>query len=174
MQNPERQTIFSEDRAYRYTLWRDWCCDQLTGCSDDLPHAGQYANFICLNPSTADETKDDPTIRRCIAFAKAWGYGAFCMTNLFSYRTKDPKVMKRIVEPVGAHNDRYIVASAQGAGIVVAAWGCDGGHRLQNAAVRRHLAGAGVRLHYLRITKAGHPEHPLYLPADLKPQPWIL
>ncbi len=71
--------------------------------------------FIGLNPSTADETKDDPTIRRCIGFAKRWGYAAFCMMNLFAYRTRDPFVMKAQEDPVGVENDKYLLQICSGA-----------------------------------------------------------
>jgi hypothetical protein len=79
--------------------------------------------FVGLNPSTADETSDDPTIRRCIAFAKSWGYSALCMTNLFAYRATDPKIMKKAQYPVGPDNDDYLKMLSAGAGVVIAAWG---------------------------------------------------
>jgi hypothetical protein len=87
----DKTTIFSADRRYRYTLWRDWSKDLLCGMDSRPRLAGdqtpnQFVQFIGLNPSTADEKQDDPTIRRCIGFAKAWGYGAMCMTNIFAWR----------------------------------------------------------------------------------------
>ena len=100
-------------RTYRYTLTRRW-------------GAGSYAMFIGLNPSTADETQDDPTIRRCIAFAKAWGHDALVMTNLFAFRATDPADMKRDPEPVGTYNDWMLLTNAHLAGVVVAAWGTNG------------------------------------------------
>lgn len=99
-----RVHAFSEDRAFRYTLWREWDVDSLTGCADDLPHGHQFAQFIGLNPSTADETRDDPTIRRCIGFAKLWGYGALCMTNLFAFRATKPRDMRQAADPIGPEN----------------------------------------------------------------------
>lgn len=149
-----RATIFSPCRSYRYTLWREF----------GLVGEG-YAMIIGLNPSTADETNDDPTIRRCIAFAKAWGYSALCMTNLFAYRATDPADMKAAADPVGAANDRHLVDIARHAGIVVAAWGADGVHKGRDAEVRSLIP----NLHCLRKTKHGHPGHPLYLPGDLVP-----
>ena len=83
-----RHAVFSPCRTYRYALSRVWAADK------------PYALFIGLNPSTADETLDDPTIRRCIDFAKRWGYGGLVMANLFAYRATDPAVMKRAAEPV--------------------------------------------------------------------------
>ena len=147
--------LFSECRTYRYGLWRTW-------------QPGPYAMFIGLNPSTADETKDDPTIRRCIAFAKAWGYSGLYMANLFAFRATDPREMKKAFSPVGPSNDHHLVRIAEDAGVVIAAWGQHGTHLNRDKAVRSLVPG----LHYLRLTKEGHPGHPLYLPGDLKPQVW--
>lgn len=152
----KRWAHFSPCRRYRYSLWREWG-----------PHT-TYAMFVGLNPSTADETNDDPTVRRCIRFAQDWGYGALCMTNAFAFRATDPRVMKAESEPIGPENDFVLRQLAEHAGVVVAAWGAHGTHRGREAWLRLHLPG----LHYLRLTKDGHPGHPLYLPADLKPQPW--
>lgn len=154
---------FSPCRKYRYTWWpRDFC--------DSTP--GRYCQFIGLNPSTADEAKADPTVRRCISFAKAWGYGGLCMTNLFAFRATDPEVMKGERHPVGIDNDRWLHTVAKDAGIVIAAWGNHGSHGGRAFRVRTQLQ--GVRpLHYLRLNASGAPAHPLYLPADLKPQEWL-
>lgn len=145
---------FSPDRQYRYELWRRW-------------GAGEYCLFVGLNPSTADETKDDPTIRRCINFAKAWGYGALCMANLFAYRATDPADMKREPEPNGPENDDTLKRLAAGAGVVIAAWGVHGTHHGRNAEVMAMLP----NLDCLGVTKDGHPKHPLYLPKTVKPEP---
>lgn len=155
-----KSASFSPCRTYRYALWRNW--------SSLLPSTNGYAMFVGLNPSTADETADDPTIRRCIGFAQAWGYAGLCMTNLFAYRATDPRVMKAAADPVGEDNDWTLQALAETAGVVVAAWGAHGTHLGRDAAVRAMLPG----LHYLRLTKEGHPGHPLYLPATLQPVPW--
>ena len=155
-----RNTIFSEDRHYRYTLWREF---NLTSST--------YAQFIGLNPSTADEIQDDPTIRRCINFAKAWGHGALCMTNLFGYRATDPLDMKAYSYPVGDHNDSHIIEVASDAAIVICAWGVHGSHLRRSEALLNLLIGAGLRgkLHCLGTTKAGDPRHPLYLKGNSKP-----
>jgi len=152
----ERGAHLSSCRAYRYALWRRWDC-------------GPHAMFVGLNPSTADETADDPTIRRCIAFARAWGYGGLCMTNLFAYRATQPADMLTQDDPVGPDNDAHLRQSASEAGVVVAAWGTHGTHGGRHKAVRAMLPG----LHYLRLTKDGHPGHPLYLPASLRPVAWV-
>lgn len=144
----------------------------VTGCSDDLPNANQFAQFICLNPSTADEVQDDPTVRRCIGYAKAWGYGAFCMTNLFGYRATNPKDMKNSVEFLEARheNAQWIARVASEAGIIVCAWGVHGAYKDRGKKVLDHLLNVmKLPVHHLGLTKGGHPKHPLYLRADLKP-----
>lgn len=151
----ERTARLSPCRAYRYELWRRW--------SD-----GPFCMFIGLNPSTADETDDDPTIRRCVGFAKAWGYGALCMTNLFAFRATEPHDMKKAPDPIGPDNDRTVESLAEQAGVVIAAWGADGVFLKRDTYAKLFVD----RLHYLRLTKNGHPGHPLYLPGDLKPQVW--
>lgn len=161
----ERKTIFSPCRRYRYTLWREWSEDLLTGCADESKDLDSYAMFIGLNPSTADETKDDPTIRRCIQFAKDWGYGALCMTNLFAWRETDSSKLRSVPELVGKDNDQYLSDCASRAGIVIAAWGAKGSLLGRSVQVRKLIP----NLHALRITKGGFPAHPLYLPGTLRP-----
>jgi hypothetical protein len=121
--------------------------------------------IVGLNPSTADEVTDDPTLTRCINFAKSWGYGGVCMTNLFAYRATDPKVMKSQRDPIGAENDFWLHKLANDAGIVVAAWGNDGSYLNRSNMVVEMLP----NLHYLKMNKSGEPAHPLYLKADLVP-----
>lgn len=140
---------------YRYDLWRHWA-------------HGPYCMFIGLNPSTADGLNDDPTIRRCISFAKAGGYGALCMTNLFAYRATSPTVMKSVPDPIGEENDGYLTSLAAGAGIVIAAWGVHGVHRKRADKVIEMIP----FLHCLGVTKEGHPKHPLYLSKNCKPVPF--
>lgn len=156
----EKGALFSPDRAYRYVLWRDW---------------GGYANLraftvIGLNPSTADETVDDRTIRRCIDFAKREDCGRLVMLNLFALRTTFPKVMKAHAAPVGDENDatiRHWCTSTMGDDpLVVAAWGVDGSHLNRAREVRNLLAEAGVSVHCLGRNASGSPRHPLYLPGD--------
>lgn len=150
----------SGDRAYRYRL------DRRVG-----PGAGVVA-FIMLNPSTADERTDDPTIRRAIGFARTWGFGRLVVGNLFAYRCTDPRGLRRVADPVGRRNDRSLRALATRADLVVCAWGVHGRLHDRAAAVRDLLAGAGVRPHVLRLTRDGAPAHPLYLPAALTPIGW--
>lgn len=129
-------------------------------------HSGSYVNFIGLNPSTADETVDDATIRKCVKFAKAWGYGALCMTNLFAFRATDPMAMKRSTMPVGPDNNQYLSVSAAGAGLLVCAWGNHGDWNQRADSVRCLLREQLISAKCFRLTKQKHPEHPLYQKDD--------
>lgn len=144
---------FSPCRKYRYALWRIWDESKPT------------AMFIGLNPSTADEVENDPTVTRCMNFADDWGYGGLCMTNLFAYRETDRHKMKLHKEPVGPDNDAWLDKLSKQAGIVVAAWGNDGTHMGRSTIVRNSISS----LHYLALNKTGEPTHPLYLERSLKP-----
>jgi len=148
---------FSEDRIYRYKLWRMW------------DPAKDSVVFVGLNPSTADENVDDPTVRRCIGYAKDWGYGSIFMLNIFAFRATDPREMKLSEDPVGAMNDSFLVEASKGSGLVVGCWGAHGGHLGRGRAVLEMMRENGIRVHCLGLTKAGHPKHPLYLRKDLVP-----
>lgn len=166
-----RETIFSPCRRYRYTLWREWYQqgDFLTGPAK----ANQsYLAVIGLNPSTADETKDDPTIRRCIDFAKRWGYGGLCMLNLFAWRDTKPADMKKAAEPVGEDNDFHICSIARGAGLVLAAWGTNGWHLDREGKVIQLAKAVPFHMHCLAYNDDGSPMHPLYTPKTSTPLPW--
>lgn len=161
------ETIFSPCRKYRYTLWREFGTDFLFNGGNKMKDG--YVQFIGLNPSTADETKDDPTIRRCKGFAQSWGYGAMCMTNLFAWRDTSPASIKKQPNPVGQDNQHHLLQIASKSSLVVAAWGANGSHRQQDLTVRQWLEGIGVQLMCIRMTASGFPEHPLYLPKNLTP-----
>ena len=143
--------VFSEDGIYRYRLWRFW--DDTT-----LPMV-----FVLLNPSTADTEADDPTIRRCMGFAKREGCGGIQVVNLFALRSTDPKALYSHPDPVGPDNDEALLAAAASATTVVAAWGVHGALHGRGDQVMTALRQAGVRLMALGRTKDGHPRHPLYL-----------
>ena len=149
---------FSPCRTWRYTLTRQWGPLLST------------VNFLCLNPSIADETTLDPTCRRCVGFAKAWGFGTYVMTNIFGYRSTDPKGLLATDDPVGPENDVAIRRVAFNASLVVAAWGVHGALNDRGAQVTKMLQEIGVAVFCLGMTKAGHPKHPLYLPKNAKPQ----
>ena len=145
---------FSECRKYRYALWRTWDTSK------------PYLMFVGLNPSTADEKTDDPTVTRCINYAKSWGYGGVCMVNLFAFRATEPNVMKAASEPVGKDNDDWLKKLANEAGLVVAAWGNDGSYMDRSKKIRELLP----NLHCLKINKSGEPAHPLYQKATQLPK----
>ena len=148
---------FSACRRWRYLLWRRW--------DPALP----VANFLMLNPSTADEWKLDPSCTRARLYAERWGYGALIVTNVFGWRATDPQEMKAVRDPVGRGNDRAILRAARESAIVVCAWGNHGAHLGRSVAVRELLRKAGVEARVLRMNARGEPAHPLYLPARLKP-----
>jgi len=122
-----------------------------------------------LNPSTADASQEDPTIRRCVGFARSWGYGALAIVNLFALRSTDPRALYAHATPVGERNDAFIAAQATISDLVIAAWGVHGAHQDRGAAVLRMLR-REVKVRCIGVTKDGHPKHPLYLRGDLQPQ----
>ncbi len=122
-----------------------------------------------LNPSTADEVKLDPSCTRAREYAKAWGYGALVVTNIFGWRATDPADMKAAKDPVGRGNDKAILEAAKASDIVVCAWGNHGLHLERSSRITNLLR--GVKLHFLRMNGNGEPAHPLYLPARLRPTP---
>jgi hypothetical protein len=148
----------SDCGTYRYRLWRYWD-----------PGQGE-AVFCMLNPSTADASEDDPTIRRCMGFARAWGYGGIIVVNLFALRSTDPRALKKHPAPIGERNDVVVFDALRSAGIAVAAWGNHGSLMARGSRVVRICAERRIPLHHLGLSKAGHPAHPLYLPGDRRPQ----
>lgn len=150
---------FSPCRTYRYRLWRLW---------DERPHC----LFVMLNPSTATEVANDPTVSRCIAYARKLGYGGCVVVNIFAYRATDPVEMKQAKDPVGPENDKAILRCANDAGLLVAAWGAHGKHKGRSRYVRGMLHGAGINVHCLSVTADGEPRHPLYLSGEIEPMPF--
>ena len=146
-----KDAYISECGKYRYTLTREW---------DDFKPA---MLFVMLNPSTADATEDDPTIRRCVGFAKREGCGMIEVVNLFAWRATDPKELKTTDEPIGARNDRVIQEAAEDADVIVCAWGTHGVLHKRNEEVISLLKATGKPVMCLGKTKDGHPKHPLYL-----------
>lgn len=144
--------IISDCGLYRYNLSRSW------GTGNGV------ALFVMLNPSTADADIDDPTIRRCMGFAKRLGYAALEVVNLFAFRATDPAKMKSFDNPVGPDNRRHIIESAERAGVIIAAWGVNGRHNGQDDEVLGWLSNKTV--YALGLTKDGIPRHPLYLRSD--------
>ena len=139
----------SDCGKFRYDLVREW--------DPGFP----VVLFVMLNPSTADHEKDDPTVRRCLGFAKDWGFGTLVVCNLFAFRATDPRKLRDQWDPVGPANDRAIVAHAEMADEIVCAWGNNGSLWEQSASVKELLSSLSVKC--LGLTKNGQPKHPLRL-----------
>ena len=150
----EKGAQFSDCRIYRYALWRTWA-----------PGNG-HVTFIGLNPSTADENKDDPTIRRCIGFTKDLGFGGINMLNIFAFRATNPKELMKAKEPIGEKNDYYLNMYCDPIGLNVACWGTLGLYMNRGREVL-DLLGIDC-LHCFGFTKNVQPKHPLYLRKDTK------
>lgn len=145
--------LLSECKAYRYLLWRKW-----DGSPDDS------LSFIMLNPSKADALEDDPTILRCMAFAKREGFGGIRVVNLFAYRSTDPAALRRVSDPIGPDNDNFIKTQITPGRTIVAAWGAVSfQERIRQVLTMIREYG---RVRCLGTTKNGSPRHPLYLPAS--------
>lgn len=155
-----RNAIISACGQYRYGLERYWG-NTLT-----------RVLWIMLNPSTADGTSDDPTIRRCVGFTEAWGFSGLVVANLYAYRTPYPKALRTKYaaagDIVGPDNDHWIKFMAERSSLVVCAWGQIGPDPHRPPAVRRMLGQVSA----LGFTKSGQPRHPLMLPKNLTPQVW--
>ena len=147
-----RAAIFDESGQFRYSLLRRWSGGK-----------GRVA-MILLNPSTADATRDDPTLRRCIGFARRWGFASLEVVNLFAYRATRPQQLRQAADPVGPENDGHLARAVGNAGVGVAAWGVHGALAGRNEKVLKMLSELGLSLLCLGLTKAGHPRHTLYLP----------
>lgn len=155
----ESEAVYSDCEAYRFLLTRAW-------------GPGPKALFIMLNPSTATEVQNDPTVERCERRARALGYGAFRVTNIFAFRATDPRAMRAVADPIGADNDRAILSSLDWADSVICAWGNHGLHRDRGRKVEAMLRAAQVPLFHLGLTGHGQPRHPLYIGYEQQPQPW--
>ena len=151
---------FSDDRVYRYALGRVW------------DRESEPIAFIMLNPSKATHTVNDPTITRCMDFATRWGAGGILVVNLFAVRATDPRELSRLADPVGPHNQAFVVRAIEQhrVALTVAAWGS---HRLAIEQVTYLLARLGdEKLACLGKNADGSPKHPLYLPKNAMPMPW--
>jgi hypothetical protein len=160
--NGEALARFDPTRTWRYTLTREW----RTGSGRCL--------WIMLNPSTADEFVLDPTIRRCVGFARAWGFQSIEVANLFALRSTDPRALYAHADPIGRDNDYYIEQAATRADRIVCAWGAHGAHLDRGRRVAAVLACVPKPVVCLGLTKDGHPKHPLYLANDTTPKPFYV
>ncbi len=152
--------VYSACERYRYMLTRTW------------DESGRRVLFIMLNPSTATEVQNDPTVERCERRARALGFGAFRVTNIFAWRETDPRAMRAAPDPVGPGNDEAILESCGWADQIICAWGTHGEHLNRGPQVEALLRGTGLPLFHLGLTKAGHPKHPLYIGYNEQPKLW--
>ena len=150
---------FSEDHQYRYRLFRLW--------DSALP----VIAFCMLNPSTADESVNDPTIERCERRARGWGYGALVVVNLFGFRSTDPAALYAQVDPVGPENIDSIVWAVRNSAMFICGWGTHGAHCGMGPMILQRLRDFYPgRAHALKVNRDGSPAHPLYLPYHLQPE----
>ncbi len=152
--------VYSDCEKYRYLLTRIW------------EPTGRKALFIMLNPSTATEVQNDPTVERCERRARTLGFGGFRVTNIFAWRDTDPRAMRAAADPIGPENDATILDSCEWADQIIAAWGTHGEHLERGPKVDALLRETGRPLYHLGLTKAGHPKHPLYIAYSQQPQLW--
>jgi hypothetical protein len=156
------QAVISPDGKYRYKLGRYW----------DVNEAPVI--WIMLNPSTADAVEDDPTVRRCISFAKRWGFGGIEVYNLFALRSPHPVMMEGAIDPVGPENDGWLMAASRSGRKIIAAWGsCQTRLQMMRATQVMMLltCGGNGTPASLGLTKSGQPRHPLYVRSDAKLSP---
>lgn len=155
--------LLSPDGRYRYWLTRKW-------------GEGLRICWVMLNPSTADANIDDPTIRRCIGFSKAWGYGSLIVVNLWAARATDPKALLTMGDPVGPDNAEAIDLAINGSAQVILAWGSFADRMAAKGRRQPHpdasARQAPVPVHCLGRTKSGQPKHPLYVRGDQPLVPW--
>ncbi|KKL68264.1 hypothetical protein LCGC14_2126710 [marine sediment metagenome] len=152
---------FSACGKYRYKLWRMW------------ERSKPAVLFVMLNPSTANRTTNDPTIRRCIRFAQLWGYGRLLICNLFAFRSTAPDNLLVVDDPTGPANMDTIAAVAKSADYIVLAWGNPHRKLLLRAQLLSNKLCATYTCYCLGTTEAGHPRHPLYMPYTAQPQAWL-
>ena len=152
----QKEATISDDQIYRYKLSRTWDSTKST------------ILFIGLNPSIADETIDDPTITRCLNYAKDWGYGTLLMANLFAFRSTYPKDIYLTDNPIGNENDNYILECVAQSDLVVACWGNNGMYMDRENIIKELIP----NLYCLKKNKNGTPHHPLRLPRNIRPIPF--
>ena len=145
----------SECGKYRYSLSRVW--------NDSKP----IILFIGLNPSTADDREDDPTLKKCINYAKSWGFGSLIMANLFAYRATLPSDLKLAKDPIGIENDGTLKKLIESVETVIVAWGNDGSFMDRDKEVLKLVENPMC----LNINKSGKPSHPLYQKNNINPKP---
>ncbi len=159
----------SDCGTYRYELIREWSPSEL---AQNTVKEGKVV-FCLLNPSKADAVKDDHTIRRCVGFAKEWGYSRLVVVNLYAHRAPDPKDLLRCSDPVGESNDKYISKNVEEADLFIAGWGRKRKGLVRDNFVLDILRSSGIVIKTLGVNADGTPKHPLYLRKKTNPRPYI-
>lgn len=155
--------VISDCGRYRYLLTRQ----------SHTPGARETVVFCMLNPSTADASVDDPTIRRCRGFADRWDCAGLAVVNLYAYRATDPRALRALdpIDAVGPANDNWLRDVAAKASGIVCAWGTNSDPQRVRDVVAIFTSNQ-ARLYCLGTTKDGHPRHPLYIRGDQPLVPW--
>ena len=152
--------IYSDCERYRYALTRVWKFE------------ASRLVFVMLNPSTATEVQNDPTVERCERRARTLGFGSLQVTNIFAWRDTDPKKMRTAKDPIGPDNDKTIMEACSWGDQIIAAWGTHGAHLGRGVQVKQILRSSDKPVFHLGISKGGHPKHPLYIAYSQKPEIW--
>jgi hypothetical protein len=152
--------IYSDCERYRYALTRVWKFE------------ASRLVFVMLNPSTATEVQNDPTVERCERRARTLGFGSLQVTNIFAWRDTDPKKMRTAKDPIGPNNDKTIMEACSWGDQIIAAWGTHGAHLNRGVQVKQILRSSDKPVFHLGISKGGHPKHPLYIAYSQKPEKW--
>lgn len=155
--------VYSKCETYRYHLWRKFA---------GVPESHGALVVCMLNPSTATEAKNDATIVRLASRARSGNYAGLHVFNLFAHRARDPKELFNVHDPIGPDNDRMIAMAVEGEVDVVCAWGEHGTYRDRDRDVLKLLKDHDVGLHAFKVSKGGHPMHPLYLPYTTVEKRW--
>lgn len=153
------EAVYSACETYRYALTREWA-------------AGSRLLWVMLNPSTASELANDPTVERCERRARALGFGGFRVVNLFALRATDPRALRAAADPVGPDNDAALSDGMTWADAILCGWGGHGALHGRDRTVGAQLQQAGKPLWHLGLTQAGQPKHPLYIGYAVQPTLW--
>ena len=153
------EAVYSACETYRYALTREWA-------------AGSRLLWVMLNPSTANELANDPTVERCERRARALGFGGFRVVNLFALRATDPRALRAAADPVGPDNDAALSDGMTWADAILCGWGGHGALHGRDRTVCTQLQQAGKPLWHLGLTQAGQPKHPLYIGYAVQPTVW--
>jgi hypothetical protein len=154
------RAVFSDCGNYRYTLERAWA---------SLP---RYVLWLMLNPSTADASTSDATIRRCLGYTRAWGYTGILVGNLYAWCSTSPAALASVADPIGPDNLMHLRGLIRRASLIVCAWGQTGPSTLARFEALQLLRPNAVAPHYLKLNHNGEPGHPLRLPKTLEPKRW--